>query len=147
MKSVIIFASTHHGNTKKVAEYMAEGLSADLIDITRDKNPDISAYDLVGFASGIYFNSFHEAIKNFVTHTAFCGNQKVFLAATCGVAYMDYTRGIKKILAQKNVPCVGSFQCRGYDTYGISGKLGGIAKGHPSQQDLEKAKRFAMNLI
>ena len=50
MKSVIIFASTHHGNTKKVAEYMAEGLSADLIDITRDKNPDISAYDLVGFA-------------------------------------------------------------------------------------------------
>ena len=37
---------------------------------------------------------------------------------------------------------MGSFQCRGYDTYGIFGKLGGIAKGHPSQQELKKAEIF-----
>lgn len=62
MKTVIIFASTHHGNTKTVVEYMAKSITADLIDITQNQNPDISAYDIIGFASGIYFHSFHESI-------------------------------------------------------------------------------------
>lgn len=147
MKTVIIYASTHHGNTKKVAEYMAKIITADLIDITQNQNPDISAYDTVGFASGIYFHSFHETIKKYISNTVFNKNQKVFLVDTCGVAYIDYTKGMKKLLKQKNVECVGSFQCRGYDTYGIFGKLGGIAKGHPSQQELKKAENFIKNII
>lgn len=106
MKTVIIFASTHHGNTKKVAEYMAKIIAADLIDITQNLNPDISAYDIVGFASGIYFHSFHEAIKKFICNTVFNKNQKVFLVDTCGVA-----------------------------------------KGHPSQQELKKAENFIKNII
>lgn len=147
MKTVIIFASTHHGNTKKVAEYMAKIITADLIDIIQIQNPDISSYDIVGFASGIYFHSFHDTIKKYISNTVFNKNQKVFLVDTCGVAYIDYTKGIKKLLKKKNVECVGSFQCRGYDTYGIFGKLGGIAKGHPSQQELKKAENFIKNII
>ena len=146
MKTVIIFASTHHGNTKKVAEHMAKSVSADLIDITQNRNPDISMYEMVGLASGVYFHSFHETLKNFVQNASFKENQKVFLVATCGVAYIDYTKGIKKLLKQKNVECAGSFQCRGYDTYGIFGKLGGIAKGHPNQQELKKAADFIKNI-
>lgn len=147
MKTLIIFASTHHGNTKKVAEHMAKSITADLIDITQNQNPVISSYDMIGFASGIYFHSFHETIKNYIGNTLFNGNQKVFLIATCGISYIDYTKGIKKLLRQKNVECLGSFQCRGYDTYGIFGKLGGIAKGHPSQQELKRAEDFIKNII
>ena len=146
MKTVIIFASTHHGNTKKVAEHMAKSVSADLIDITQNRNPDISMYEMIGFASGVYFHSFHETLKNFVQNASFKENQKVFLVATCGVAYIDYTKGIKKLLKQKKVECAGSFQCRGYDTYGIFGKFGGIAKGHPNQQELKKAADFIKNI-
>lgn len=147
MKTVIIFASTHHGNTKTVVEYMAKSITADLIDITQNQNPDISAYDIIGFASGIYFHSFHESIKKYISSTLFRKNQKVFLVATCGVAYIDYTRGMKKQLRQKDIECIGSFQCRGYDTYGVFGKLGGIAKEHPSQQELKKAENFIKNVI
>ncbi len=147
MKTVVIYASTPHGNTKKVAEYMAKIITADLIDITQNQNPDITAYDIIGFASGIYFHSFHENIKKYISNTVFNKNQKIFLVDTCGVAYIDYTKEIKKLLKQKNVECVGSFQCRGYDTYGIFGKLGGIAKGHPSQQELKKAEIFIKNII
>ena len=69
MKTVVIYASTHHGNTKKVAEYMAKIITADLIDITQNQNPDITAYDIIGFASGIYFHSFHENIKKYISNT------------------------------------------------------------------------------
>lgn len=33
MKIVIIYASIHHGNTRKIVEAMANELSADIIDI------------------------------------------------------------------------------------------------------------------
>ena len=47
MKTVMIYASIHHGNTRKVVEAMAKELSADTIDITKNANPDISGYDMV----------------------------------------------------------------------------------------------------
>lgn len=147
MKTIIIYASTHHGNTKKVAEYMAECISADLIDITQNAAPDITSYDVIGFASGVYFHSLHEKIKQYIEHTSFDQKQKVFLIATCGVGYIDYTKGIKKLLNKKNVECLGSFQCRGYDTFGIFGKIGGIAKNHPNQKDFQNAKNFLNHTI
>ena len=147
MKTAIIYASIHHGNTKKVVESMAECISADLIDITKDNNPDIFEYDLIGFASGIYFNSLHKNIVAFIDGVIFDKKQKVFLVATCGANYKDHTKSMKKILKQKDIDCVGSFQCKGYDTYGFWGKIGGIAKGHPNQKDLENAQNFIKEII
>ncbi len=96
MRAIIIYASTHHGNTKKVVEQMAKYLSADLIDILQNEKPDISSYDIVGLASGVYFHSFHEKIKVFVNSNCFQKEQKVFLVATCGVQYIDYTKNLKR---------------------------------------------------
>lgn len=147
MKTILVYASTHHGNTLKVAEAIAREIGAELADVTKEPVPDLSSYDLVGFASGIYFNSFHKALKSFINGTAFSNGQKVFLVATCGAGCRDYTAKVKKVLREKGACCVGSFQCRGYDTYGIWGKLGGIAKGHPNEKDLEKARGFARNTV
>lgn len=146
MKTLIIYASTHHGNTKKAAEAMAASIGADLADILQDGSPDISGYDLVGLASGVYFHSFHERIRQFVREADFRPGQKMFLADTCGVGYRNYSSGLKKVLEQRGATVLGSFQCRGYDTYAVFGKLGGIAKGHPSAADLERAARFAADM-
>ena len=35
MKSVIIYASTHHGNTKKVVEAISKECGVDLVDATK----------------------------------------------------------------------------------------------------------------
>lgn len=51
----------------------------------------------------------------------------------------DYTKGIKKVLKAKGVSCMASFQCRGYDTFGIFGKSDGIAKRYPNETELEHA--------
>jgi len=42
---------------------------------------------------------------------------------------------------------VGEFDCKGFDTFGPWGKLGGIAKGHPDETDLDNARAFARALI
>lgn len=142
MKTIIIYASTHHGNTKKVVEQLAGIGDTTIVDITREKAPDISSYDVVGFASGVYFHSFHEAVKKFIQDSSVLSGKKVFLLDTCGIAYIDYTSGVKKLLKSKQAVILGSFQCRGYDTYGIFGKLGGIAKNHPNDKDFQNAAAF-----
>jgi len=147
MKAVIIYASVHHGNTKKIAEAMASVISADVINVTKNRTPDLSGYDVIGFASGVYFHAFHEGIKKCIEENMFSKGQKVFLVATCGLGYKDYTKGIKDILAEKHVSCIGSFQCRGWDTYGIFGKIGGIAKNHPNDRDLKEAQQFVLKTV
>ena len=53
MKTIIVYASTHHGNTKKVVDAIAEECGAELVDATAVREKELSDYDLIGFASGI----------------------------------------------------------------------------------------------
>ena len=59
-KTMIIYNSVHHGNTKKVAEAMADVLEAKLV---KPQDVDINTiveYDLVGFGSGVYVGKHHK---------------------------------------------------------------------------------------
>ena len=58
MKAAIIYASVHHENTKKVVEAIAGENAVDLIGATKEKERDLSGYDLIGFASGVYYGKF-----------------------------------------------------------------------------------------
>ena len=131
---------------KKVAAAMAQVLSADLIDLSLSNDVDLSQYDLIGLASGCFYHNMHEKILDFARQTHFPTGQKIFLLCTCGTPYRDYTKSMKKILKQKGVSMAGSFQCRGFDTFGPFAKIGGIAKGHPNEKDLAKAREWAGRL-
>ncbi len=141
MKAILVYASVHHGNTKKIAEAMAQELGADLVDITKNKEIDLSAYNVIGLASGVFFHSMHEEIMKLIEDREFSKNQKVFTVTTCGVGYCNYAKGAARKLQEKGVCYLGNFQCRGYDTFGSFGKIGGIAKNHPNEWDKEKARK------
>lgn len=59
MKKVIIYASVHHGNTKKIVDAIVNECDVEVIDATQVKEKDLSGYDVIGFASGIYGANFH----------------------------------------------------------------------------------------
>jgi flavodoxin len=42
--------------------------------------------------------------------------------------------------------CEGRFSCKGYDTFGLFKLIGGLAKGHPDDNDLENAVTFFKGL-
>ena len=54
MKKAIVYASVHHGNTEKIVKSIAEECKVDLIDAVKHSDADLSSYDMIGFASGIY---------------------------------------------------------------------------------------------
>jgi len=141
MKTAICYYSRHHGNTRKVLEAIAEGQDVDLIDVTSQPEAHLEQYDIVGFASGIYYSKFHDSVTDFAGRYLPEG-KAVFFVYTCGSMRGGYTKTIAKTVMAKKAKILGEYGCRGFDTFGPFKLLGGVAKGHPSADELQKAREF-----
>ena len=144
MKSVIIYASTHHGNTKKVVDAIAKEFDVELVDATQVQEKDLSEYDLIGFASGIYAAQFHAQIKNFAKNNLPEG-KKIFFIMTSAMD-KDFSKSMDSAIDGKNAQVVGTFSCKGYNTFGPFKLVGGTGKGHPDEADLKNAVEFYRSL-
>ena len=145
MKAAICYYSYHHGNTLKVIRAMAQGRDVDLIDIANPSKTDLEGYDLIGFASGIYYGKFQTSVLQFARQYLPQG-KPVFFVCTYGGSKGNGTKAIAEIAQEKDCPVLGEFGCKGYDTFGPFKLVGGIAKGHPDQKDLEEARKFYRTL-
>ncbi len=146
MKTAVIYASIHHGNTKKVLNAMQKVRKFDLIKASDCHKTDLKNYDIIGFASGIYAGDFHKSILSVIKKIPLEG-KKVFLVYTCGMKYRDHAKHMKKIITEKGGSVSGEFYCRGFDTFGPFRLIGGIAKKHPSPDDMEQAADFIKKLL
>lgn len=141
MKTAICYFSRHHGNTLKVIEAMTAGQEVDLIDVTARSAVHLEQYDLVGFASGIYYGKFSDAVVSFARQYL-PEHKKVFFVSTYGAPKVDATREIAAAVREKQATVLGHYGCRGFDTFGPFKLLGGIAKGHPNAKELAAGKVF-----
>ena len=142
MKTAIVYYSKHHGNTKKLLDAIAEKNEVTLIDVVNDKDVDVSGYDRIGFASGIYYSSFAKQITAFAEEKLSKGKD-VFFIATCGATPTDiFFKGIRKITDSKDCRFLGQYICTGYDTFGPFKLVGGLKKGHPNADEIKGAVRF-----
>ena len=143
MRKAIVYASVHHGNTGKLVKSIAEECQVDLIDAVKQSDADLSRYDMIGFASGIYFSKFHQSILKFAEKNL-PDDKMVFLICTDGGS-ANY-KSIEQVLDKKHASVVGKFGCKGYDTFGPFKLVGGIAKGHPDAKDIQNAVEFVKDL-
>ena len=143
MRKAIVYASVHHGNTEKLVKRIAEECRVDLIDAIKQMNVDLNDYDMNGFASGIYYSKFHQSILKF-SEENLSADKKVFLICTYGGS--ANFKSIEQILNKKHAIVVGKFGCKGYDTFGPFKLVGGIAKGHPDEEDMKNAVDFVKGL-
>lgn len=144
MKTAIIYKSVHHGNTKKIAEAMAESIEADLIDLKDIKGENLEKYDLIGFGSGIFYYKPHRELRKFVEGLDYVENKKAFIFYTSGSGF--HNGWLEKKLSGKGFDVVGEFYCKGFDTYGPFKLIGGQNKGRPDLGDLNNAKNFVTEL-
>lgn len=148
MKTLICYASVHHGNTKKVAEAIAHAIGAELVAAKDLKTKNTGGYDLVGFGSGIYFSKHHKSLLDAVDGSPDVPGQKAFIFSTAGfpAGKFLFHRALKTKLREKGFIITGDFSCRGLDTYKIFGTFGGMNKGHPDNNDLNQAQNFAKKI-
>ena len=151
MKSLIICKSIHHGNTKKFALTMAEVLHCEIKQPEEVNIKTLHTYNLIGFGSGIYFQNYHKSIFNCVNNLPIMKGKKAFIFVTSGLPNLplvnNFQTPLKNKLQEKGFEVVGIFSCRGWDTFGLLKYFGGINRGRPNRQDIQKAKDFARRLM
>ena len=145
MKVAIAYYSQHHGNTKKLLDAIKELGDVKLINVVECKEADLSGYDIIGFASGTYFGKFSEKVMEFAKNNL-PSQKRVFLIYTYGLKG-DFTQEMIQIITNKSCQLIGTYGCRGYDTFGPFKLVGGIAKGHPDEKDINGAIEFFKRII
>ena len=146
--NLVVCVSKYYGNTLKVGQAIASALDAEI------KKPneisDVSEYSLIGFGSGIYFAKHDPSLLEFVDKLPKT-DKKAFIFSTRGrntLFEKTYHKPLREKLNQKGYSIIGEFSCRAFsDYYKIFKLFGGVNKGHPNKEEIEKAKTFALQIL
>jgi len=146
MKTLIVYHSAHHGNTKKVAHQIAEVLGGKAISVKEVDQAEIARSEIVGFGSGIYFGKHHKELLSCIESLEIT-KKKAFLFSTSGKGIGGiFHSAAKKMLQEKGYEIVGEFSCKGYDTFGPLKLIGGMNRGRPGEKELSQARDFAVSI-
>ncbi|GAC69609.1 flavodoxin family protein [Gordonia soli] len=150
MKSIIVTTSrSPHGNTRRIADAIGRSLDAEIVTPTQTSSSYLDDAELVGFGSGIYYMGFDRRLVEFIAALPEKQGRRAFVFATSGLPeppFRRYTRTIGRALEHKGFEVVDTFVCRGLDTWGPFGAVGGVNKGHPAADDLTEAREFGRRL-
>lgn len=147
MKVALVYASVHHKNTEKIVQAIAEKHpEVTLIDATKTILKDMASYDMIGFASGIFYGKLHKSLLKFITDNL-PAHKKTFIIYSCGQDSSSYIKTAKELIKSKEASFTGCYSCPGYDTWGPFKLIGGINKNHPDETDVQGAIKFYETLI
>lgn len=146
MKTAIVYVSTHHGNTKKLVDAIAAVNDVSLIDASVADTADLSGCDCIGFASGIAFGKYAPQLLRFMEQNL-PAEKRVFFLHTAGSPRENQNADAKAIADARHCICLGTYCCKGFDTYGPFKLIGGIAKGHPTQKEIDAAVQFYKSIL
>ncbi|HLN75821.1 MAG TPA: flavodoxin family protein [Nocardioidaceae bacterium] len=144
-RALIICVSVHHGNTAAVARAIAAALKADVREPEEVDPATLATYDVVGFGSGIFYGSHHHRLRQYIEHLPDVTGTRAFVFTTAGqgrAQSLPWQRPLDSVLRDKGFDVMGSFACRGFDTWLPLGLVGGINKKHPDVVDLTQAYEF-----
>ncbi len=141
-----ICASFHHNNTINVAKVIGDELNAKIMQPGEFNVETISEYDLIGFGSGIYNGMHHKSIFNLIEELKVQNHKHAFVFSTSTIPLKTMHKSLKQSLTKKGFDIIGEFYCKGFMDYSFTKYLGGLNKGRPNTNDLEKARVFARKI-
>ena len=154
LRSLVVVFSYHHGNTRKIADAVAQVLGAEVKTPRQVQPEEIAEYDLIGFGSGIYSAKHHESLLDLADRLPQVTGKKAFIFSTYGAPAVaaggDFVKNnhsqLRKKLKAKGYTVSGEFACAGWNTNVFLKYFGGLNRGRPNAEDLKHAEKFARNL-
>lgn len=143
---LIIYYSYHHGNTEKIADSMAAASNAKVCPLVEIDTVNLQEYEIIGFGAGIAYGKHYDRLLQAVGRLNLQG-KRVFVFSTSGMSNIKYNSSLIKLLKDLGATVVGDFTCKGFDTYGPIKLIGGLAKGHPDNDDIAAAKQFILKIL
>lgn len=147
MKILVVVESRHIGNTKKVAEAMAEAAPVTITDVENAGKYNFHDYDIVGFGSGIYYGKHDKKLIDFVSSLSDTEDFTFVFSTSGGSDFDKNNNSMVELLTKKNKIVLGTFACKGLDKFFVLRLFGGTNKGHPDMMDLDNAKGFICDIV
>ncbi|MHA1144141.1 MAG: EFR1 family ferrodoxin [Candidatus Helarchaeota archaeon] len=164
IKSVILyFSQVVTGNTKRIAEKIAEGIrstgsTCELVHLKKFKDDlgiikkmDFHQYDLIGLGVPVYyFHPPYHILFELKEYPSLNG-LKGFLFCTSGGNPGSTLHQMKVILKNKGLQVIdGRDDWIGWDVHQMYGHMGGwlpSSRGHPDEQELNEAHEFGRTMV
>lgn len=148
MTKVLLATFSQTGSTRKIADQIANGLRTANFDvahlnITRDANPDLKEYDIIGIGTPTYFFRPPFIVIDFVKNLKGLENKASFVFILQGTNQGHCGNWIRKELVKKRSRDLGYFKSYGADYW-----IGYIKRGtmfspdSPTDQELSSAESF-----
>jgi len=137
MTEIAVFVDSRGGNTRKLADAIAEELGVPVGDLPAPLPDDVK---IAFLGSGTYGGKAGEMMMKFVESATLSG-RKVALFGTSASreGAQKMMDSVANSLVHKGAIILGSFHCRG--------KFLLTNRGHPNKEDMENVKRFARDMI
>lgn len=140
-KVYVVYASLT-GNTRKVAQAMAEAVGATLVDVRKDPLPKVEPGDVIFVGDGVYGGRPSRALRRALRAWTLPKGVKAAVFGTYG-GRPSQLPILERILAEKGAQVVDRFSCLGRDWF----LLGLVGRGRPSAEDLKAAQAFARRVV
>ena len=126
---------TRSGNTKKLANAVAEAVSVEAMDITA---PLTEKVDILFLGSSYYAFDADDAVKNFIADNK--NNIGKIVCFGTSAMMKSMRKPLAKVAGKLGIAVADEeFHCRG--------QFGKIHKGRPNEKDVEDAKKFACAIV
>lgn len=145
MKTLIIYVSKHHENTNKVIQAIKPVLEAEVVSLDNFDISTINNFELIGFASGVYKMKPDTNLLKLIDKIPVQKGKKAFVLTTSGSG-KTFNKNLNERLIEKGFDIIGEFTCKGWTTFFIFALFGGVNKGSPNEEDLERARQFAVDI-
>ncbi len=148
-KKIIIFYYSYSSmSTEKLLKGIKETISnIELLLLPSEEKNDVSSYDLIGFASGIYAWDFGKPIYQKIEMLKGLEGKKCFTLCTSGSASEKYPKYPKDAIEKKGGIFIGGWGCQGASNYFPLSLFGGLHTHKPDKDDIKNGTDFLQKLI
>jgi flavodoxin len=139
--SIVVYQSLS-GNTKKIADAIAQGADTKAVRVNEIKESELAKAEIIFLGSGIYGGLHHRQIIDLVKKID--PKTKVFVFSTAGIPAFKFIwhKKLKMALVKKKIKVIGEVSFKGFDTFGPLKFFGGMNRKRPNENDLKKAREL-----
>jgi flavodoxin len=137
MADIAVLVNSRGGNTRKVADAIAEELGIRAGEVG---TMPTDGTKIMFLGSGTYGGKPGEAMMKFIESNNFMGRKVALFGTSSSLAgSQKMIAEMAEMLSGKGAAILGNYHCRG--------KFLLLNRGHPDKEDLENAKKFAREML
>ena len=149
-KAIIFMQSYGSMNTKLLLDNSTKNFqNLEIVTLPNETKVDVSSYDIMGFASGIYFWDLGKEIYNHINKLQGLEGKNAFVICTAGSPSDGYPKKPKEAIEKKGGKLVAGFITTGSTKGGVTGFIRNMfnMQVRPNKDDFVECEKFIKNTL